>query len=71
MNTLLEIIGVSCLSIIFVSEIGWRARIKPFTCELCMAWWIGLLLFVPLYGWSGIPFAALSGWLSTTINRYL
>ena len=49
MNTLLQIIGISWASNLFVSHIGYKYK-KPFSCELCMAFWLGLFYFHSVEG---------------------
>ena len=44
---------------------------KPFTCNLCMGYWVALIPGMIDYGLWGIPFAALVGVLSEAIYKIL
>lgn len=48
-----------------------RPIYKPFECGFCLSWWLGLGVFIPLAGWWGLPFAALSAVFGSLIDRYL
>ncbi len=67
MNTLLQIIGISWAANLFVSHIGYKYK-KPFSCELCMAFWIGLFYF---HSVEGLFFAFTSSVIAVLINRYV
>lgn len=67
MNILLTIIGISWASNIFVSRIGHKYA-KPFSCELCMAFWISLLYFHSI---EGVFYAFVSSMIAVITNRYI
>jgi len=48
-----------------------RPIYKPWECGFCLSWWIGLAVFIPIAGWWGLPFAALSAVCGSLIDRYL
>lgn len=60
-STIVEIIGIACFGYIFASVITpmLKLKVKPFTCESCLAWWIALIWFYPL-GLTAILYAAIS-----------
>ena len=83
METLFKLIGVASLSNLFVYVIGYplrvrlnaseiyKGRIKPFDCELCMAFWLGLWYAYHI-GMSDILFfAATCSVLALVIGRKL
>jgi hypothetical protein len=66
---LLEILGIASMGVILVRNFLWRLKIKPFTCEMCMAFWLGIAYF-----WQYdelIPYCFLSAAVAVVINRYL
>jgi hypothetical protein len=67
MNTLIQIIGISSLALIFVREWGYKF-IKPFSCELCLSFWMGLLWWHSI---EGILYAGASAIAATILNRYI
>ena len=48
-----------------------RPIYKPWECGFCLSWWIGLAVFIPLAGWWGLPFAAMSAVCGSLIDRYV
>jgi hypothetical protein len=67
-NTLYEILGIASAGVILVRNWTWRLKVKPFTCELCMAFWLGAIYFRTL---EGLTFAFLAAAIATLINKYL
>lgn len=67
MTILLIIIGISWMANLFVQKIGYK-YMKPFSCELCMAFWIGLFYF---HSVEGVFFAFTSSVIAVLINRYI
>jgi hypothetical protein len=67
-NTLIEICGIASAGVILVRNWTWRLKVKPFTCELCMAFWLGAIYFRTL---EGLTFAFLAAAIATLINKYL
>ena len=61
MNTIVSIIGLACLGFILSHVVApmFKIKIKPFTCESCMSWWLALIWFYPL-GIDAILFAAIA-----------
>jgi len=55
------------MSLIFVREFGYKYP-KPFSCELCMAFWITLFWYHSLIG---IPFAFAAATTATLLNKYI
>jgi hypothetical protein len=43
-NTLIEILGIASAGVILVRNFTWRLKVKPFTCEMCMAFWGGVAI---------------------------
>lgn len=81
---LVNIISVSALAVLlsrylfplvisFILKVARPERpiYKPWECGFCLSWWIGLAVFIPLAGWWGLPFAALSAVSGSLIDRYL
>ena len=68
MNTLLLIMGIASMAIIFVREFGYKLKYKPFTCELCMAFWLTSIYF---HSVDGIIYGFLAGATATILNRYI
>ena len=54
MNILIEILGIAAFGFIFSSVVTpifpQKLKVKPFTCESCMAWWIAIGYFNINYG---------------------
>ena len=67
-NTLYEILGIASAGVILVRNWTYRIGVKPFTCELCMAFWLGALYFHTI---EGLTFAFLAAAIATLINKYL
>ena len=78
MNTLIELLLIAVVTVFIIDISGakttllhfvsiWLHRdvqsLRPFTCSLCMTWWIGLLWLVlshscDLYGLAGLSLAS-------------
>ena len=67
-NTLIEICGIASAAVILVRNWTYRIGVKPFTCELCMAFWLGALYFHTI---EGLTFAFLAAAIATQINKHL
>lgn len=67
-NTLIEICGIASAGVILVRNWTYRLKIKPFTCELCMAFWLGAIYFHTI---EGLTFAFLAAAIATFINKHL
>ena len=67
MTILLIIIGISWAANLFVQKIGHK-YMKPFSCELCMAFWMALIYF---HSVEGVFFALTSSVIAVMINRYV
>ena len=66
---LLEIFGIASMGVILVRNFTWRFRLKPFTCEMCMAFWIGVAYF-----WHYdelVPYAFLAAAIAIILNKYV
>ena len=68
LNTLIEICGIASAGVILVRNFTWKLRVKPFTCELCMAFWLGVLYF---HSVEGFAFSFLAAAIATFINKHI
>lgn len=68
MKDLLIITAIASTGLIFVREFGWRLKIKPFTCELCMAFWLTAFYY---HNIEGIFYGFLAGAIATYLNKYI
>ena len=63
MNTIIEILGIASLGFIFSSVVTpmlpQKIKVKPFTCESCLSWWIGIAYFYSQYNFYAIIPAAI------------
>lgn len=63
MNTIIEILGISSLGFIFSSVVTPKLpklfKHKPFTCESCLSWWLGIGYFYGQYNLAAIIPAAI------------
>ena len=71
MKEILYILGVFAIANLFVGVLELHIKIpqlniKPINCALCLTWWIGLVILIPTFGWSGIMYSA----IATMINYY-
>lgn len=68
LNTLIEICGIASAGVILVRNFTWKLKVKPFTCELCMAFWLGVLYF---HSVEGFAFSFLAAAIATILNKHL
>lgn len=68
LNTLIEICGIASAGVILVRNFTWKLQVKPFTCELCMAFWLGVLYF---HSVEGFAFSFLAAAIATILNKHL
>ena len=68
LNTLIEICGIASAGVILVRNFTWKLKVKPFTCELCMAFWLGVLYFHSL---EGFAFSFLAAAIATILNKHI
>ena len=68
LNTLIEICGIASAGVILVRNWTYRLKVKPFTCELCMAFWLGVLYFHTI---EGFAFSFLAAAIATFINKHI
>jgi hypothetical protein len=68
LNTLIEICGIASAGVILVRNFTWRFKVKPFTCELCMAFWVGVLYF---HSVEGFAFSFLAAAIATILNKHI
>lgn len=68
LNTLIEICGIASAGVILVRNFTWKLKVKPFTCELCMAFWLGVLYFHSI---EGFAFSFLAAAIATFINKHI
>jgi len=63
MNIIIEILGISSLGFIFSSVVTPNLpkflKRKPFTCESCLSWWLGIGYFYGQYNLAAIVPAAI------------
>jgi hypothetical protein len=63
MNIAIEIIGIASLGFIFSSVVTpmlpQKIKVKPFTCESCMSWWIAIGYFYGQYNFAAVIPAAI------------
>lgn len=63
MNTIIEILGISSLGFIFSSVVTPKLpkmfKHKPFTCESCLSWWLGIGYFYSQYNLAAVIPAAI------------
>ena len=74
MDLIIEIIGMACLGHMIVDflqslDIDLLNR-KPFSCDMCLAFWLALGWFIAGYGAFGLPLAAITGVLADIIFRW-
>ena len=68
LNTLIEICGIASAAVILVRNFTWKLKVKPFTCELCMAFWLGVIYF---HSVEGFAFSFLAAAIATFINKHI
>ena len=75
MKELLQIISLSCLTILIVNFVTsplirgiFKRNIKPFSCAFCMSWWVGLITFTYIYGYWGAAYAAMTAVITSYID---
>jgi len=68
MSHTFEIIGLASMGVILVRNWTYRLKVKPFTCELCLAFWLSVLYFHSL---EEVLFSFASGMIAAMINRYV
>jgi hypothetical protein len=68
MNLTFEILGIASMGVILVRNFTYKFKVKPFTCELCMAFWLSVLYFHSL---EGVLFSFAAGMIATIMNRYV
>lgn len=72
METIILILGIACLVILAINHDVYQVlspKFKPFTCALCMGFWVSVLPLIFIYGWYGIPYAALAAVITEFIDR--
>ena len=74
MNTLVLILGFACMAhliVDFLQDLDWAPlNRKPFSCDMCTAFWISVPFLCGLHGWTGIPLAAITAVLADVIFRW-
>ncbi len=68
MSLTFEILGLASAGVILVRNFTYKFKVKPFTCELCMAFWLSVMYFHSL---EGVLFSFASGMIAAMINRYV
>lgn len=73
MELLIHIIGFACLGHLgadFLSQFE-SLPDKPFKCNMCLTYWISILPFIFMYGWTGILLSAIASITSELIFKKL
>ena len=73
-STLIQIIGfasiANLLTDFFVSiDKEDKVPTKPFKCERCLTYWISIIPFMVMYGFTGILYAAISSMVAAFIFK--
>jgi hypothetical protein len=68
MSHTFEIIGLASAGVILVRNWTYRLKVKPFTCELCLAFWLSVIYFHSL---EGVLFSFASAMIAAILNRYV
>ena len=70
---LIEILGMACLAHLVVDFLQSLNKEylnkKPFSCDMCMGFWISILPFVAQYGFRGLAASAIAGVVADLIFR--
>lgn len=74
METAIQILAIASLAILVINHdlyksVEWKR--KPFTCALCMGWWLSLVPLTLIHNWWGPVYAALVAVLVEFIDRKL
>ena len=68
MSLTFEIIGLASMGVILVRNWTYRLKVKPFTCELCLAFWLSVIYF---HSPEGVLFSFAAGMTAAILNRYV
>ena len=68
MSLTFEILGLASAGVILVRNWTYKFKVKPFTCELCMAFWLSVMYFHSL---EGVLFSFAAGMIAAILNRYV
>ena len=74
METLILLLGIACLNTLAINHDWYKAvnwKQKPFTCALCMGFWLPLGALIFKYGWEGVLYASITAVLTEFIDRKL
>ena len=74
METIIQILGVASIATLVQSTNWYQNTIfdrKPFSCTMCLTFWLTIGFYVSLYGWDGITYAALTAITAELIDRKL
>jgi len=75
METLIELLAFGSLAHLIVEFLqGTELNVfkhKPFSCNLCMGYWVSIIPFTYWYGFFGIALAATAGIVSDLIYKTL
>jgi len=72
MELIIQILGIASLILCLINHDVWRDlnwTRKPFSCALCMGWWLSLVPAYLIWGWWGIPYAALIAIIVELVDR--
>jgi len=73
MELLINILGAACLGHLgadFLAQFD-RLPSKPFKCNMCLTFWLSILPFIYIYGYTGLMMAALASIISELIYKHL
>ena len=68
MSHTFEIIGLASMGVILVRNWTYRLKVKPFTCELCLAFWLSVIYF---HSFEGVLFSFAAAMTAAILNRYV
>lgn len=74
MEAIIQILGVASMTTLIQQTNWYQNKVfnrKPFNCTMCFTFWITIGMYVALYQWSGIAFAALTSIFAEFIDRKL
>lgn len=74
MEILILLLGIACLNILVINHDWyqkWKPNRKPFTCALCMGFWLPIGALIFKYSWEGVLYAAITAVITEFLDRKL
>jgi hypothetical protein len=72
---MLPVIAMFCIFVIDMANMAWKAklRFKPFSCSMCMSFWISLiyLLVLQTQPFNAVMLAGATAYLTSPLKRLL